>query len=168
MKFVRLDAHVENCRKHLDASGARDTAIEQILVGFLLVAAYSEFERRLKSIVVKRVERIGDGEVVSFVRATASQHMKSVKVSELKGVLGHFGPGCRAQFDAELQAAPELIAAYDNIWTNRKATAHGDQLPQMTHRDLEKMLPKAINIIDAFAVAIGLTAAEIADLESAG
>jgi hypothetical protein len=165
MKFTRIDAHLEICRTHLDASGARGTVIEQILVGFLLVAVVSEFDRRLKSIVVKRVERIGDGEVVSFVRATAWKHLRSVNVGELVGCLGHFGKTCASQFQTTMQT-PGLQAAYDNVWTNRRTTAHEEQLPMMTLLELERMLPQAISVIDAFAAAIGLTAAEIAELEA--
>lgn len=163
MDFKRIDAAVATCKSHIDATGARGTEIESFLVSYLLVTIAADFEIRLEAIVSKRAERTADPHIQSFVRVAAGRIIRGIKISEITGVLGHFGSDCKESFSKEI-ADTLPHTCYDNILANRHMVAHQTG-PNMTFAELETALPESKKVLDAVASALGLTATELSGLE---
>ncbi len=162
MDFSRLNYAMATGKAHLDATGARGTEIESHLVGYLLAITYAEFERKNRAIMATRCGRHGDPEMLSFCTMLARKALQSIYIGDLKGVLGKFSEQCKDQFDTAVNGSP-AHAAYDNIVLNRHRVAHVTGT-NMTFLELETALPVARAVFDEFAIAIGLTPAEIATL----
>lgn len=162
MDFPRIDSAIVDCKAHLSATNALGTPIESYLVGHLLVLAASEFERVTEAIVIARALRTGDGHLISFVRVASDRLIRSIKIDQMTGVLGHFDSTCKDSF---VGSAIKCAAAihYDNILSNRHAIAHMAG-HAMTLADFETAFVGCKGLFDEFANCLGLTPAEISGL----
>src|SRR5262249_52136262 len=98
MDFERIDNALEVCKKHLDATGSRNTEVEIYLTGYVLVVACSEFEQRFEALVSKRCVRHPDAWLIAFMAHATDKLIRSPGISELSGFLGRFDAQCKEDF----------------------------------------------------------------------
>jgi hypothetical protein len=159
MQFGRLDLYIMMCEQHLDATNARNTEIESYLVQFLLTRICAEYETRIAALVERRCSRMKDLHVRSFTKRTAKDACRRFDISEIKGILGLFGEDYKQGFhDRVINTSAHT--AWDNIYANRKAVAHGGGA-QMSFPDLRTNYTESLAVLDALVVVLGLKPREI-------
>lgn len=124
MRLPRVDHAVEVCEKHLAATGAFGTEIENLLTRSLLVLICAEFEEKIEATIEERFSRIPDQSLREFVSSCVDAVFRSVKSSEMAGLLNRFGGDCKEKFNRKSQANPIAVTFYNNIVTNRHGVAH--------------------------------------------
>lgn len=124
MKLQRIDDAVEACRVHLDKSEAWGSEVESYLTRYLLVLMCASFEEEIKRLAIDRSIRSNDNGVVAFVTSAVGQVFRSVRTSEIAGLLGRFGLSAKESFQKEMQSSPRAETFFNNIVVNRHDTAH--------------------------------------------
>lgn len=162
MNFTRIDNALATCKTHLDATSARGTEIESYLVSCLLVVIAAEYEMRLKCMIAKRAERVNDRHVHQYVTGQVGKSVRVPRIEQINGLLGAFGSDYKELFTAAV-CNSQAHVAYDNIVTNRHSVAHTTGA-HVTLIDLEQWLPDSKKVLEEVALALGLSAAEIATL----
>ena len=89
MRSELVDAAIESCERHLSQTGAFSSEIENFLVEYLLVLLYAEYEKTAKLLLQKRAEQSGDSELASFVKSASKKLVRSIKISDMAGLLGN-------------------------------------------------------------------------------
>ncbi len=166
MKFPRIDNAISVCRSHLKAHGASSASIEEIksyMVGYCLTIIYAEYEQKVRTIINKRASLPGsDASMQHFVKYFFSKKgVGRISVSDLGETLSRFGPSCKRDFIADVvDKAPHL--SWDRIITARHSIAHQGGT-NITFEELELSYHDSRLILLAFARAIGLSSAQIAE-----
>ncbi|MBI3797122.1 MAG: hypothetical protein HY268_09175 [Deltaproteobacteria bacterium] len=124
MRLVRIDQAIEACQAHLESSGATGTEIEAYLTRYLLILICATFEEEIESLIIERAAKSGDPGLESFVRSAVGQVFRSLKTSEIAGLLGRFGVDYKERFRQELTNTERAETFFNNIVTNRHDTAH--------------------------------------------
>lgn len=91
MRLGRIDQAIEACQDHLESSGAMGTEIEAYLTRYLLILICASFEEEIESLISERAARSNDPGLESFVRSAVGQVFRSLKTSEITGLLKRFG-----------------------------------------------------------------------------
>jgi hypothetical protein len=157
--FNRLQSAIEVCGKHLKRVAKLDPEIDAVLAGHVAAVAYAVYERRIRELIAARCAHDTDMSVNRFTRVASVRLVRSIKVTELSGALGHFGDLEKDAFQKRLRASPEAVAAWDNLITGRHGVAHEfDSSPTMTLRDIERDVVRAEKVLEMFEVALGTSA----------
>lgn len=163
MQFGRLDFHLQKCEQHLDAASVRNTEIETYFVQYLLTRICAEYETRIAILVERRCSRMRDAHIKSFAKRSAKDACKRFDISDIKGILGRFGDDYKQAFHDQVMKTASHVA-WDNIYHNRQAVAHGAGA-QMSFPDLKKNYQESLAVLDALVLALGLKPGEIRDLK---
>lgn len=153
MKIAVVDDAIDVCRKHLAASSSANTQIGSFLTQYLLVLIGSKYEETILNLVRRRAEGVGDAHVSRFVAGTSRRVFRSMKVSELKGLLAYFGEDYKAAFTKMVENGKAQVA-YDAILGARHGTAHGSSV-SMTFEDVCRQYQQGVAVLDAFGQALG-------------
>ena len=154
MRLVRIDQAIEVCQAHLEHSGATGTEIEAYLTRYLLVLICAAFEEEIESLIIERAARSGDAGLESFVRSAVGQIFRSLKTSEIAGLLGRFGPHYRDRFRQELSNNERAETFFNNIVTNRHDTAHSAG-SNVSFAELVRFYSEGHVVLDAVKAALG-------------
>jgi hypothetical protein len=122
MKLPIIDQAIEECQRHLVGCNASGTQIESFLTRYLLILISAAFEEEIERIVVTRAARAGDPHITAFVQSAIGNVFRSVKTSEIAGLLKRFGGNYKDEFQAKLD--PKTETFFNNIIINRHKTAH--------------------------------------------
>lgn len=159
--FSRLDRLVTTCKQHLIDSNSQGTQIELILVGHILTVIYAEFETVIRSSIKERCVVGTDPQVSSFMQHAVDRIVRSIKVSELSGILGLFSLIYKQDFQRDMKHDNGIAEVYyHNLVSNRQAIAH-NAFTNATMRDVEEWLPSGKAVIEAFRRALGLTSSQV-------
>lgn len=147
MDFPRIDNAMDVCAKHLAATASRGTEIESYLARYLLTLIYASYEERIKAMVAERGSRSADKHVGAFVKSAVHQLCRSIKVSEIAGILGRFGDDYKNAFTQEIENT-KAHNAYDDIISNRHDTAHSEGA-NVTFGDIERFYADSKLVLEA-------------------
>lgn len=145
----------------MEATGTWSTEIEYVLVQFLLVRICAEWEARIPVMFERRCSRTTDGHLRQFATGSAQYFAKRFAISDIGKTLGRFGADYETAFKSTVPNT-EASRAWDGIYSNRKAVAHGAGI-QMTFGDLKQAYASSLSVIDAIVASLGLTADETKD-----
>jgi hypothetical protein len=163
MKFSGLDLLMLDCEGHLDKTGTKGTEIESYFVQFLLTRICAEYESRIAILVHKRCSRTKDIHIKKFNQRGAKEATKNFSIGDLKGILGRFGEDYKTAFsDLVLDKPPHV--AWDNIYNNRQAVAHGSGA-KMSFDDLKRDYHDSLVVLDSLCTALTLKPKELRDLK---
>lgn len=156
MRLPEIDHVIDVCKKHLNDSGAWGTEIEIYLTGCLLVFMCATFEEHVEGLVNVRVSKSQDAPLVAFVRSATSQLFRSLKTSEIAGLLGRFGDEYRERFNIEMNQNQRAATFFNNLVLKRHGTAHkaGSDL---TFSEVVGFYSEAHSVLDAVVLVLGLT-----------
>lgn len=163
MRFGQLDNEMQQCEQHLDATGMRNTAIENYLVRYMLIRICAEYETRIKTLVQRRCTRTNDQYLLNFAQWGAGQATRNFNVGDISGMLGHFGEVYKQTFSHTVLKTQAEVA-WNNIYNNRNAVAHGYATVMMTFGDLKIDYVDSQAVIDALVQALCLRPRETAGL----
>lgn len=124
MRIARIDDTLDVCERHLHSSGTFGTQIENLLTYSMLVIMYAEFEQNIESIFQEKCASIDDGAIRTFFESCFRLVSRSIRVSELAGLLNRFGDERKAQFNDKCNDNPQARDYYSSIITDRHNTAH--------------------------------------------
>lgn len=146
MRLVKIDNAISTCEQHLSSTGAGQSEIESYLTRYLLILICATFEEEIKNILLKRSELIDDQHIKSFFQHCINRVFRSIKSSEIAGILGCFGSDYKELFQEKANGTIEETF-YNNIITNRHFTAHSTGA-LITFRELVNYYEKGHLILD--------------------
>jgi len=156
MKLPQIDHVIEICQKHLTESKLFGTEIEIYLTGFLLVFICRVFEEYIERLVNDRVFKSQDAALAAFVRSATGQLFRSIRTSEIAGLLGWFGDEYRQQFNDEMKQNQRAETFFNNLVLNRHAAAHKSG-SALTFAEVVQFYSEAHTVLDAIALVLGRT-----------
>lgn len=124
MKPSHVQAAIESCRDHLDVGAFRGTDIEQYLTAHLVVLACAAFEEEIEQCVRRRADRAGDAVLAALVTSAIGIVVRSVKTTELAGVLNRFSEAHKTAFQQKMAANPQSETSYNSIVAQRHSVVH--------------------------------------------
>ncbi|MBK8291794.1 MAG: hypothetical protein IPK96_13540 [Flammeovirgaceae bacterium] len=146
MKLLKIDTAIRTCNEHLSQTNSRQTEIESFLTQYLLVLMCATFEEEIESILLKRADKIHDLHIKSFFKNCIDKTFRSIKSSELSGILGKFGADYKETFQKKANGTVEETS-YNSIVVNRHDTAHSKGSP-ITFNELVQYYEKGHIILD--------------------
>jgi hypothetical protein len=149
MKLAKIDHAIEICEEHLDRTNSRGTEIEAFLTQYLLVLICAAFEEEIEQIVIHRLSGSGDAHVEAFAKSALDAVFRSIKTSEIAGLLNRFGPDYKAEFSSRVSNT-RAETYFNNIVVGRHATAHSIG-SSVTLRELIEFYTEAHTVLDAIA-----------------
>lgn len=147
--FPSIETALEDCEKHLDATGARGTPIDAYLAGFLLIHTYAHFEKRILEICKQRCDHSGDPSIGALALNSLRKTRDSLYISDLGKNLKNFGEIVKAEFSTTVSNTP-AHSAWDNILINRHDFAHKPILPTLNVADIRRFYNDSLAIIVEF------------------
>jgi hypothetical protein len=120
----------------------------------MLVLICAAFEEEIEALIVERAARSGDAALESFVRSAVGQIFRSLKTSEISGLLGRFGVQYRERFRQELSNNQRAETFFNNIVTNRHDTAHSAG-SNVSFAELVRFYTEGHVVLDAVQMALG-------------
>jgi len=152
--FDRTSRALALCRNHLETTASSGTEIESFIVGYALTAMHAEFEKAVKNAIRERCEVVADPHLRNFTSQAADRLVRSIRISELSGILGYFDGACKRTFQDSLHQS-KSESFYNNIQTNRQAVAH-DAVHHATMSEITNWFTEAQTVIVRFREALGL------------
>ena len=133
---LEINHAVKLCDSHLGMTNSRGSEIEAYLTKYLLILICSNYEKRIREMIIERVKRTNDMDLVSFVDKTYRSSQRSLRISDIRGnLLRRFSENCLAKFDKKIEPNNDPAIKYSNIVENRHAAAHGGKV-NMTFSEL--------------------------------
>ncbi len=146
MKLSRIDNAILTCEQHLIQTNSHQTEIESFLTKYLLILICATFEEEIEKILLSRSDRINDNHIKSFFQHCIDKTFRSIKSSEIAGILGKFGNDYKEAFQNKANGTVEETF-YNNIVINRHSTAHTSGA-LITFNDLVSYYEKGHLILD--------------------
>lgn len=149
--LIRTKSFLEECSKHIDATSSSGSEVEAFLAQYLLVSLCAEMQEEVYRVVELRANQCGDRELCSFALSSSKKLLRSVKVSELSGFVGHFGAERKRRFLDALDDRASL--QYNSAVEGRHSVAHRNGA-QVTLGELSSIVAAACVVLDAARAAL--------------
>ncbi len=153
MRIARIEQTLEKCEEHLSTASAYGTEIESLLTQSLLVLMCAEFERKIDALVQEKCSSVTDASIKEFLGSCVGAVFRSVKSSEMAGLLNRFGPTYKEAFKQKTEGNPIAVTFYNNIVTNRHGVAHSEG-SNATFRDVKRFYEEGHVVLDFFREAL--------------
>lgn len=134
------------------SGAARSPLLESVVVNYLLTVVYADLEDAIRSEIVLPWRAVSDARANSFITIAIGRVLRSIKCSEIAGVLGMFDEKCKRHFQELINDTPSQLA-YDRLVSGRHQQAHSLG-SEMTLRDFKADLEHCQSVLDAVAAAI--------------
>lgn len=148
MRSQRVDDALAHCSRYARMPDA-DAQVESLLTKSLLILICGEFEKAFRDIVLGRCASVHDTPVRSYIESYTRTILRSLKVSEVKGLLARFGITCKEAFIRRLEADETVERGYNSLVSARNAAAHGESVT-VTLQDVEQYYDAAHELLDFF------------------
>ncbi|MGH8553001.1 MAG: HEPN domain-containing protein [Methylococcales bacterium] len=149
MRLTRIDQSLEICEEHLTRTVAYGTAIENLLTQSVLVIMCAEFEQAIERLIAEKCSSVSDPAIRDFIGSCVGTVFRSVKFSEMAGLLKRFGPPLRDAFKDKTDNNPRAVTYYNNIVENRHGVAHSAG-SNVTFIELKKFYEEGHIVLDFF------------------
>lgn len=135
--------------RHLTSTDTSGTEIESLLTRSLLVLICSEFEQKIEAIIQEKFSSIEDKSLREFAGSCVDAVFRSVKSSEIAGLLKRFGGSYKENFKKKSDENARAVTFYNNIVTNRHGVAHSNG-GNVTFADLKMFYEEGHVVLDYF------------------
>ena len=149
MLIPQIDRALGLCEEHVTTGVAGD--VQMLLTRSLLVLMCAEFERKIQGLVEDRCASIADEAVQRFAVSCLENVFRSLRITELSGLLGRFGEPHKKKFMDALDEKSKNM--YDSILSQRNAVAHGGSV-NATLEDVRVYYAEAHKVLDCFREAL--------------
>lgn len=156
--LATTQAHTATCESHIAENALQGTPIEAFLAQYLLVILSAEVQQEIYTIVREYAMSAFPEPLRNFVPDAAERLLRSVKSSEIAGLLGTFGAATKARFTAQL--SERVVTIYNNAIAQRHEIAHYSGT-SISFADLKAAILCAEEIIEAARVALPTQPSEI-------
>ncbi|MCY4000214.1 MAG: MAE_28990/MAE_18760 family HEPN-like nuclease [Bacteroidetes bacterium] len=124
--------------------------IKSLLTQSLVILICGQFEQKIKHILTDRCKSVSDVTIKNFVNDHIHKSaLRSLRVSELSGLLGRFHPSYKEKFNQKIKENGQVKTTYESILTNRNSVAHGASITA-TFDEIRMYYEKAHMILDYF------------------
>lgn len=147
MKLPRIDEAIDVCQEHLDKTSSFGTEIESFITRYLLILICAAFEEEIEKIIINRANKATDPDLSSFVKSCLKQVFRSIKTSEIAGLLNRFGSSYKELFQQKINNS-KAEAYFNNIVVNRHNTAH-ESGSSLTFKELVEFYQEGHTVLDA-------------------
>jgi len=113
----------------------------------------SEFEQKIEGLVQQKCSSIEDSSIKEFFGSCVNAVFRSVKSTEMAGLLSRFGPSHKEAFRQKTYDHQKAETFYNNIVTNRHRVAHSEG-SQVTFRDTKQFYEEGHVVLDFFQQAL--------------
>ena len=124
------------------------------MVGYVLTVVHAEFEKAVKGAIRERCQVAADPLLRNFTSQAADRLVKSIKVTELSGILGYFDGTCKTTFQNSINHSLSE-SSYTSLEMNRQALAH-NAAHNATISDVQQWFTEAQTVVVKFREALGL------------
>ncbi len=145
MKISAVDEAIEACREHLEEKNWSETMIESYIVRHLVVVIFIAFEKEIVRIFTTYACRNIGFASESFVRSCVGKAVRSIKTSEIAGLLARCGPKYKQMFNRDKDE--EIESRFNNIVINRNLAVHEDNI-NLTFSELVESYEKGHKMLD--------------------
>ena len=152
MRIDRIDQELARCEEHCSSEPV-DVEVENLLTGSILILICSEFERKVKGLILDRCSSVSDESIRKYIEESIRHVLQGIKIGDLSGLLGKFGPLHKKEFRRRLDENNMVKTMYDSILTNRNRVAHGEG-SNATMREVKRYYEKAHVVLDFFRDAL--------------
>ena len=156
MRIERIDDALQRCARHLSSAQSIDEEIENLLTQSILILICGEFERKLKGLILERCARVSDLPIRNYIGNYTRTALRSLRLSDLTGLLSRFGPGHSMEFRKRYEGNSIAANMYDSVWTNRNSVAHGEG-SSATFGDVRRFYQEGHVVLDYFRDALWLS-----------
>ena len=153
MHIERIDQALEICEAHLSDTKAFGTEIESLLTQSLLIIMCAEFERKIEELIREKYSSIADESIVEFMKSCIGAVFRSIKISEISGLLKRFGSLYQDRFKQKTEGNSIPVTFYSNIIANRNQVAHAGG-SNATFKDVKEFYEKGHIVLDFFSEAL--------------
>jgi len=153
MRIARIDQTLEKCEQHLSAAVAYGTEIESLLTYSVLVLMCAEFEQAIEAILREKCSSVADTSIKEFFGSCVDAVFRSVRSSEMAGLLNRFGSTYKEIFNNKANDNPVSVTFYNNIVTNRHSIAHSEG-SNATFREAKQFYEEGHMVLDFFRDAL--------------
>lgn len=147
MRLPIVEQALHACGQHLKQTQATGTEIEAYLTRSMLVLICAAFEEEIIKIILSRISKTNDAEVTSFVELNMRFIVRSIKTSEISGLLDKFSSTYKEKFREKLKQNEKAETFYNNIITNRNDIAHSSST-NITFSELQDYYNEGHTILD--------------------
>lgn len=144
--LLRTRSFLEECTSHIEETSSSGSEVEAFLAQYLLVSLCAEMQEEMYRVVELRAKQCGDDELCSFALSSSKRLLRSVKVGELSGFVGHFGVDRKRRFNEALDERATL--QYNTAVESRHSVAHKNGA-QVTLGELTAIVDAAGAVLDA-------------------
>ena len=130
-----------------------DVEVESLLTGSILILICSEFERKVKSLILERCSSVSDESIRNYIEESIRNVLRGIKIDGLSGLLAKFGRLHKDDFRQRLDENHMVEAMYDSIVANRNLVAHGEG-SNATIRDVKRYYEEGHVVLDYFRDAL--------------
>ena len=153
MRIDRIDRALARCEAHRSSADPMDVEVENLLTGSILILICSEFERKVKGLILDRCSSVSDESIRKYIEESIRNVLRSLGLDELSGLLGKFGPWHKKEFRRRLDENNMVKTMYGNILTNRNLVAHGEG-SNATMQDVKQYYEEGHVVLDYFRDAL--------------
>ena len=149
MNIKEIDQALEDIQ---DFSG--NERIKNLLTQALLILICAQFEKEITNFLTQRCASVSDKAVKSYINDHIQRSaLRSLKVTELSGLLGKFDPSYKEIFRQSIRENGQAETTYNSILTNRNSVAHGGGT-SATFEDVKMYYKESHVILDYFKQAL--------------
>jgi hypothetical protein len=105
--------------------------------------------------VEARAGSLPDVEIVAFIKSATAQLFRSLRISELAGLLGRFAPTIKDSFSANVKDSTAHVA-FDTLINNRMQVAHTTGVVNLTFGELKLRCEESNDVVRYFATALNV------------
>ena len=152
MKLDRVEMTIEVCQEHLtNSTSSFRPQIENFLTQHLLIIIYAEIEKAMKEMIIAQARDRCSDDFQTFIQSCLNATFRSMKSSELAGLLKRFGTARKQRF---LELVDDRARTeYDSIVENRHNTAHGSG-SNLTFREAVEFYRRGLSVIESLSTAL--------------
>lgn len=135
-----------------DYGVVRSPLLESVVVNYLLTVVYSDLEQAIRAAIVGHSAAGPDARANAFITVAVGRVLRSIKCTEIAGVLGMFDERCKKHFQEMVNDTTAQVA-YDRIVSGRHQQAHSLG-SDMTLADFKADLTHCQVVLDAVGAAV--------------
>ena len=154
MRIERIDKALERCDAHRRSAEPMNVEVESLLTGSMLILIYSEFERKVESLILDRCLSVSDELIRKYIEESIQNVLRGIRIGELSGLLGKFDRSCKDDFKRRLKKNDRAKIMYENILENRNLVAHGEEDSKATMLDVKQYYEEGHVVLDYFRDAL--------------
>ena len=152
MNLDRVDMTIEVCQEYLtNFTSSFRPQIENFLTQQLLIIICAEIETAIKEMIIAQARDRCSDDFQAFIQSCLNATFRSMKPSELAGLLNKFGTARKDRFRELVDERAKT--AYDSIVVNRHNTAHGSG-SNLTFREAVESYRAGLSVIESLSTAL--------------